>query len=79
MPPDNIMLPTANGMDYVTVSWTEPTASDHYGVHNTLLSFTSSHTPGTIFSYGNTTVTYTAADLAGNINTRSFVVIIYGK
>ena len=73
MPPD-IALPTANGTAYVTVSWTEPTASD-----DILLSFTSSHTPGAIFAYGNTTVTYTAVDLAGNINTQSFVVIIYGE
>ena len=77
--PSDITLPTANGMAYATVSWTEPTASDYYGVHNTLLSFTSSHTPGTNFLIGETPVTYTAVDLAGNNNTQIFSVTINGE
>ena len=72
MPPD-IALPTANRVAYATVSWTEPTASD-----DTMLSLTSSHTPGTMFSIGETTVSYMAVDQAGNFITKSFVVSIYG-
>ena len=77
--PSDITLPTPNGMAYVTVSWTEPTVSDYYGVHNTLLSFTSSHEPGTNFLIGETPVTYTAVDLAGNINTQTCIVVIIGE
>ena len=53
--------------------------SDYYGVHNTLLSISSSHEPGTSFLIGETPVTYTAVDLAGNINTQTFIVVIIGE
>ena len=36
----------------------------------------SSHTPGSIFPFGSTTVTYTAKDTFGNIATATFVIVV---
>ncbi len=44
------------------VNWEEPTASDNCSV----LSFVSSHSPGSSFPAGTTRVTYTATDNSGN-------------
>jgi gliding motility-associated-like protein len=55
-----------------TVSWTSPTASDNCAMS----SFTSSHTPGSSFPKGTTTVTYTAIDVKGNTSTCTFNVIV---
>ena len=53
------------------VNWVAPTFVDNCpGV----ISITSSHTPGTFFQFGMTTVTYTATDAAGNVRTHSFKV-----
>lgn len=57
------------------VSWTPPTAKDNC----TLSSFTSNHSPGSSFSRGITTVTYTAKDAAGNTTTCSFTVELVDK
>ncbi|REJ81428.1 MAG: HYR domain-containing protein, partial [Bacteroidetes bacterium] len=54
------------------VSWTEPTAADNC----TLVSFTSSHAPGSSFPVGTTIVTYTATDQSGNVSTCSFNITI---
>ena len=54
------------------VSWIEPTASDEGSV----VSFTSTHSPGSIFPLGTTTVTYTATDNDGNTTTCSFDVVV---
>lgn len=54
------------------VNWTVPTASDNcLGVI-----ISSSHSPGTTFPIGTTTVTYTATDASGNTGTCSFDVVI---
>ncbi|XP_071496209.1 uncharacterized protein [Diadema antillarum] len=55
-----------------TATWTEPTASDNSG-HVTL---TSTHQPGDTFPIGQTTVTYTAVDPAGNVANCNFSVVI---
>ena len=55
----------------ITVSWTAPTATDNNGI-----TLTSTHNPGDTFPIGNTPVTYTARDEAGNIAEVSFTVII---
>ncbi|MFN8153723.1 MAG: MopE-related protein [Bacteroidia bacterium] len=54
------------------VTWTPPTASDNC----TLISLTGDYTPGSSFSVGTTTVTYTATDNAGLSSTCSFTVTI---
>ena len=77
--PSNITLPTDNGTAFAKVFWTDPTATDYYGVHNTLVNFTSSNIAGNGLPIGNTAITYTAEDVAGNINAQSFVVTVIGK
>lgn len=54
------------------VSWTEPAASDNCGVHP----MTSTHSSGSAFPVGATTVTYTAEDINGNTSTCSFNVTV---
>ncbi|WP_198666921.1 HYR domain-containing protein [Taibaiella helva] len=57
------------------VSWTAPIATDNCGVLGAA-SFTSTHTPGSVFPVGTTKVTYTATDQAGNDSVRSFTVTV---
>ena len=57
------------------VTWTPPTASDNSGTYT----LTSSHNSGDNFNLGATTVTYTAADAAGNTVMDTFTVTITGK
>jgi uncharacterized protein GlcG (DUF336 family) len=52
------------------VTWTAPTAKDNCEVK----AFTNSHAPGSLFQVGITTVTYTAEDIHGNLQTVSFNV-----
>jgi hypothetical protein len=57
-------------------TWTEPTATDNCTASANLV-WTKSHTPGSVFSVGTTTVTYTATDANGNVSaTCSFNVIV---
>jgi gliding motility-associated-like protein len=58
---------SANDDCQAMVTWTPPTAGDNCSVI-----MTSTHTPGTLFGLGVTTVTYTAEDGAGNKMTCSF-------
>ena len=57
------------------VTWTEPTASDNSGI----VTLTSSHSPGSAFVIGTTTVTYTATDDASNTVSVTFTVTVEGK
>ena len=57
----------------VTVTWTAPTASDDSGMAPGL---TNTHNPGDAFPIGNTMVSYTATDAAGNKAVVSFTVMI---
>jgi gliding motility-associated-like protein len=62
----------ADGSCGSSVSWTIPTATDNCGTPTLV----GSHDPGDIFFPGTTVVTYTATDLAGNISTCIFNVIV---
>lgn len=53
------------------VNWTAPTFTDNCPG---AVVVTSTHTPGSFFQFGMTTVTYTATDAAGNIRIHSFKV-----
>ena len=53
------------------VTWTPPSASD-----NCSATLSTTHTPGTVFPFGTTLVTYTATDPTGNTATCSFNVIV---
>ncbi len=55
-----------------SVNWTPPTATDNCGTANV----TGTHTSGSTFPLGTTTVTYTATDGSGNTATCSFTVTV---
>ncbi|MEO0310601.1 MAG: hypothetical protein RIQ89_258, partial [Bacteroidota bacterium] len=63
--PTNISVNNLVGSCGASVTWMEPIASDNCGVQ----SFTASHTSGSSFPVGTTTVTYTATDIHGNVQT----------
>ena len=66
---------TANndaGACSAAVTWDAPSSADNCGV----TSFTSSHSSGSSFAVGTTTVTYTAQDAAGNTTTASFTITV---
>ena len=69
--PLNIIVPF--GMNSVSVTWTEPTATDNSGITPTV---TQSHQPGDSFPVGTTQVTYTFTDMVGNEALCSFTVTI---
>ena len=75
--PSNINHNTDAGVNFGTVSWTSPTATDNSG---TVASLTSSHNSGDMFNINTTTtVTYTATDPYSNEATVSFTVTVTGK
>ena len=59
-------------MFQTTVTYTAPTAADNCGMS----AFYGDATSGDIFAVGTTTVTYTASDIHGNVNTASFTVTV---
>ena len=59
----------------VVVNWTEPMASDNSGVQT----LTSSHSSGSMFPVGSTSVVYTSTDPSGNTEMLTLVVIVKGK
>ena len=70
--PANITTGNTSGSCNATVSWTAPTAADNCAG----VTLTSSHSSGSVFALGTTTVTYTATDAAGNTTTASFTVTV---
>tara|TARA_B100001115_G_C15843442_1_gene423667 strand:+ start:174 stop:3248 length:3075 start_codon:yes stop_codon:yes gene_type:complete len=70
--PQNITHVNIPSLCYRNVSWTEPTSSDNCSV----VSFDGDWNPNDYFGVGQTTVTYTAEDLYGNITSNSFNVIV---
>lgn len=68
--PSNIELDAINGCNRA-VTWTAPVAQDNCSV-----TVAASHTPGTVFPVGISTVTYTATDQSGNQATCSFTITI---
>ena len=69
--PTNKTANTTAGNCTAAVTWVAPTASD-----NCSAVVTSTHTSGSIFPVGVTTVTYTATDPANNTATCSFTVTV---
>ncbi len=71
--PDTIEIMIPVGMSSVNATWIEPTATDNSGITPTV---TKSHQPGDSFPIGLTQVTYTFTDLAGNVATCEFSIVI---
>ena len=65
--PSNIVQSNDAGLCSAVVTWTEPTATDNCTAAGALV-WTKSHTPGSVFPVGLTTVTYTATDAALNVS-----------
>ena len=72
-PPD-ISVNTDSALATAVVSWTPPTVMDNSGD----VTVTSNFQPGDMFSIGDTVVTYTANDGAGNSVTYNFTVTVNG-
>ncbi|XP_030830190.1 uncharacterized protein LOC588928 isoform X5 [Strongylocentrotus purpuratus] len=70
--PTDQSVNTDSGRATAVVKWTSPTATDNSG-NQTL---TSSHNRGDLFPIGNTTVTYTSTDAAGNIDICTFLITV---
>jgi len=73
--PDDISTDTDPGEDTAVVTWTVPTATDNVDGAVTPVQ-TAGPAPGSAFPLGNTTITYTATDTAGNVATASFTVTV---
>jgi large repetitive protein len=65
--PSNIIQPNDAGQCSAVVSWIEPSATDNCTLSSGLV-WTKSHTPGSVFPIGITTVTYTARDASNNVS-----------
>ncbi|XP_022088734.1 LOW QUALITY PROTEIN: uncharacterized protein LOC110978223 [Acanthaster planci] len=70
--PSGVVNTTAFRQNSSVVFWPEPMFSDNVGV----VSNSSNYSPGDVFDFGNTTVTYTVTDGAGNSNKCSFIVTV---
>ena len=73
--PSSVTINTDVGLASTEVTWTEPTASDNSGI----VTLTSSHSPGSTFDIGSTTVTYTATDDTSNTASDTFTVTVEGR
>lgn len=73
--PGNITRWVGVGVTSVVITWTKPNATDNFEV----VSFNSSHEPGSMFLVGVTRVNYTATDLVNKQDTCEFYVTIIGK
>jgi hypothetical protein len=70
--PNNITVNGSGTACQVNVSWVEPTATDNCN----LTFFEGTHSNGSLFSEGTTTVSYTANDGCGNTVNESFTVTV---
>ena len=72
--PEDITLNTNSGSCDAVATWTEPTGTDNC---SGTLTWNKSHSSGSSFPTGNTTVTYTLSDEAGNTSSVcSFIVSV---
>lgn len=71
MPPNITVSPNTSNCQAI-VNWNPPIAADNCQV----TSFTTTHSPGSLFNVGITTVTYTAMDACGNFKSLSFTVTV---
>ena len=68
---------TARNSDCKAIAtWTEPTAND---ICPGAINIQASHTSGSLFDKGTTTVTYTATDACGNVSTCTFNINVSGN
>jgi hypothetical protein len=75
--PANITVNTQSNTCFVVVHWTRPTASDNCAIASFAGSDATHEANGfTILGSGITTVTYTAKDVNGNIQTASFTITV---
>ncbi|XP_011664663.2 hyalin [Strongylocentrotus purpuratus] len=70
--PGNITRWVGVGVPSVAITWTKPNATDNFEV----VSFNSSHEPGSMFPIGVTRVNYTATDLVNKQDTCEFYVTV---
>ena len=70
--PDDITVYLLNNTCEIAVDWIPPTITDDCE----LQTVTPSHEPSDIFQVGSTTVTYSAVDMAGNSNEKSFIITV---
>ena len=75
--PSSQSVPMKLGQNFATVSWTEPTVSDNS--NNVTLTFNGEVTNAGDFSLGITSLSYTAADAAGNRATCMFEIVVSGR
>ena len=73
--PNATTFSTDPGQATAVVTWTEPTVTDNSGTYTV----TSTHSSGSSFDIGNTTVTYTVVDESGNEATYSFTITVTGR
>ena len=71
--PQDISQEVSFGVPSTAITWTAPFAIDNSGQPPVV---TSSHDPGSLFSVGTTTVTYTFTDQASNSATCQFMVTV---
>ena len=68
--PSNISVNSDTGVCTAAPPWTAPVITDNCGIDTII----STHESGDVFSLGTTTVTYTATDIHGNVDSVSFTV-----
>ena len=71
---ENVNITTDAGKQFATATWDIPSVWDNSGNYT----LTSTHKPGDTFNIGDTTVTYTVRDEAGNMAEAQFVVHVTG-
>ena len=74
--PTNFTVNTGNGVCTSVVTYPTVLANDNCGGSITPVMTTSGTASGSVFSLGQTTVTYTATDASSNVGTCSFVVTV---
>ncbi|WP_300549902.1 HYR domain-containing protein [Roseovarius sp.] len=70
--PSNITVNTEAGQPDAAVTWPAPTATDNSGIASLVVSPAS----GSRFAIGQTVVTVTATDIAGNVSEQTFTVTV---
>lgn len=71
--PADVQHTALTGQGGSNMEWNEPRAFDNSGTADLV---SRSHTPGSFFPMGETSVTYTFADPSGNVASCSFNVIV---
>ncbi len=74
--PANIVMNTGSGTCTAVATWPTPTPTDNCDPGGASILLSSSHSSGSTFQLGVTTVTYRAVDNAGNESTCSFTVTV---